>query len=188
MKANTSGCDSTRARRGLTLLELVVAMSILAVALVAYARTVAGATVATRGSREATLASVAGRRMLETLRAGDFDQTYRLYNNMSGDDPGPGPAPGANFAVAGLDARAGDTDGLPGEIIFPTVGPAGALELREDVVNGKLGMPSDLNGDRVVDPADHAADYEKLPVLVRVRWRGVNGPGQIEFQTTLGGF
>jgi type II secretory pathway pseudopilin PulG len=172
----------------MTLLEIVVAMSVLAVALVSYARAVALASVASSTSREATLAGEAGRRMIETLRATNFAQVYSLYNDMAADDPGPGPAPGAHFAVAGLKARTGDVDGFPGEISFPTSGLPGALFLRENIADAKLGMPSDLNGDGLIDAADHAANYQVLPVLVRVRWAGVGGPGQIEFQTVLGSF
>ncbi len=177
-----------RAQRGLTLIELVMAMTILAVALLGYAKTVAMASVAASTSREATLASESGRRMIETLRAADFDEVFVRYNSTVADDPGGIVSPGANFAVTGLDARANDADGMPGEILFPTINVGGALQLREDVVDVKLGMPSDLDGDGAVDAANHAANYENLPVLIRVRWRGVGGPGQIEFQTVLGTF
>jgi len=175
-------------RAGLTLLELVFAMSVLAIALVAYARTVAMATVATRSTREASLAYDAARRTIEALRATDFDDVFRMYNDMTGDDPGPGAAPGAHFAVQGLDARNGDVDGMPGEILFPTSAGGGVVELRENIVDAALGMPSDLNGDGTIDVANHAGDYEKLPVLVRVRWRGAAGAGQVELQTVLGGY
>jgi hypothetical protein len=166
----------------------MIAMVVMTVGLSGFASTVAMAMLAVRSSREVNLATEAARRMVETLRAQTFDQAFRLYNSTTGDDPGPGPAPGNNFAVAGLDARPGDIDGMPGEIIFPSLDVGGALELREDLNNPKLGMPRDLNGDDVVDAADHAGNYESLPVLVRIRWRGVRGPGSVEFQTTLGAY
>jgi prepilin-type N-terminal cleavage/methylation domain-containing protein len=175
--------------RGLTLIELVMAMTVLAIALAGYAKTVAMSSIATTTSREATLATQAGRQMIETLRATQFDEIFSRYNTTPGDDPALGASPGANFAVTGLDARVNDVDGMPGEILFPTITAGGVLQLREDLVDTKLGMPSDLSGNGIVDAnVNHAADYQNLPVLVRVRWRGVGGPGQVEFTTVLGDF
>ncbi|HUR29492.1 MAG TPA: hypothetical protein VM509_14985 [Planctomycetota bacterium] len=172
----------------MTLIELVMAMTVLAVALVGYAKTVAMASIASSTSRESTLATEAGRQMLETLRSTTFSEIFSRYNSSLADNPPLGVSPGANFAVTGLDARKNDADGMPGEILFPTITVGGALQLREDLVSTKLGMPSDLNGDGVVDAVNHAANYQNLPVIVRVRWRGVGGPGQVEFQTVLGNF
>jgi hypothetical protein len=166
----------------------MIALVLLTVGMSGFASTVAMAMLAVRSAREVSLATEAARKMVETLRAQTFEQAFRLYNSTAGDDPGPGPAPGSNFAVAGLDARQADVDGMPGEILFPSLDVGGALELREDLNNPKLGMPRDLNGDDVIDAADHAGDYESLPVLVRVRWRGVRGPGSVEFQTTLAAY
>jgi hypothetical protein len=87
-----------------------------------------------------------------------------------------------------LQAVAGDPDGFPGEIVFPITLVGGVPQLREDVVNAKLGMPRDLNGDGVVDANNHAGNYQLLPVLVRVRWRGVGGNGLVELPTMLASF
>lgn len=174
-------------RRGWTLIEIVLALTLLSVAVVAYARTIAMASVANTTSREANLAANAAKRTIAVLRTETFDQIFRRYNSSVADDPGGVVCPGANFAVTGLDAADGDADGFPGEIVFPTSTAAGVLQLREDVVDAKLGMPSDLNGGGI-DSNDHAADYQRLPVLVRVRWRGVGGAGQVEFTTVLGSY
>lgn len=174
--------------RGLTLIELVMAMTVLVVALVGYAKTVAMSSIASSTAREATLASEAARQLIETMRGTTFNEIYLRYNSAAGDNPVAGVSPGANFAVAGLDARANDADGMPGEILFPTSTVGGALQLREDLVDAQLGMPSDLTGEGNIDGLDHALNYENLPVIVRVRWRGVGGPGQVQFQTVLGDF
>jgi hypothetical protein len=163
-------------------------MTVLCIALVGYARTVAMASVAASTSREAMLANEAGRQMLETLRAQPFNQVFARYNSTVADDPGGVVSPGANFAVTGLEAQKNDADGMPGEIAFPTLTVGGGLQLREDIVDAKLGMPSDLSGDGLIDAVDHAANYQNLPVIIRVRWRGVGGPGKVEFQTVLANF
>jgi hypothetical protein len=171
------------------MVEVMVAMSVLIVGLLAYTRTVASAALAARTTREATLATEAAWRVIETMRAQNFVQVFAMYDTTAADDPGGVVvSPGANFAVPGLSAVAGDPDGMPGEIVFPTMTVGGALQLREDVVNAKLGMPRDLNGDGVVDGLNHAANYQLLPVLVRVRWRGAAGNGLVELPTMISNF
>jgi hypothetical protein len=172
------------------LVEVMVAMSVLVVGLLAYCRAVVSAAIAARTTRETTLATEAAWRVVEQMRAAqNFNQVFAMYNTTTADDPGACVvSPGANFAVPGLQAVVGDPDGFPGEIVFPTTVVAGAPQLREDVVNAKLGMPRDLNGDGVVDANNHAGNYQLLPVLVRVRWRGVGGNGLVELPTMLASF
>jgi hypothetical protein len=134
--------------------------------------------------REVAVATSEGRRMIETLHATPLEQVFALYNATDVDDPGGGVlAPGSNFAVAGLTARADDADGMIGEILFPTA-PGGAV-LREDVVDASLGMPRDLDGDGLIDADDHSNDYGILPVLIRLRWTGTAGASSLEFKTVL---
>lgn len=178
------------AQSGLTMVEVMIAMSVLIVGLLAYTRTVASAALSARTTRESTLATQAAWRVVESMRAQlNFNQVFAMYNTSTADDPGGGiVSPGANFAVPGLLPVAGDADGMPGEIVFPTITVGGALQLREDVANAKLGTPRDLNGDAVIDGVDHAANYQLLPVLVRVRWRGAGGNGLVELPTMLSNF
>jgi type II secretory pathway pseudopilin PulG len=173
----------------MTLIEVVVAMSVLVVGLLAYMRAITSAALAARTTRETTLATEAAWRVIESMRAQqNFNQVFSLYNTTTADDPGGIAAPGANFAVPGLRAVVGDPDGMPGEIVFPTTTVGGAVQLREDFVNAKLGMPRDVNGDGVIDGNDHSADYQLLPVLVRVRWHGVAGNGLVELPTMISNF
>ncbi len=58
-------------------------------------------------------------------------------------------------------------------------------ELREDFQNAALGMPRDLNGDSMIDAADHAEDYILLPILIRVEWQGAHGPRVMELHSML---
>jgi len=132
--------------------------------------------------RESAIAAEAGRRMLEVMRAGIHSQTFARYNAVPEDDPGgPGTAPGKDFAVVGLTPVPDDPDGFVGEIVFPSPGP----RLREDVEIPELSMPCDLDVDGLVDSADHAGDYEILPVVVRLRWQSRSGPRELELYTLL---
>lgn len=163
-------------------------MSILAVGLLGYAKAVGRATLAARTSREAALANEAARLTVESMRAQALANVFAMYNTTAVDDPGGMVSPGANFAVTGLTARPGDIDGMAGEILFPITMVGGLPELRETLVDADFGMPADLTGEGTIDAANHAANYKMLPVIVRVQWTGVGGPGAIEFQTILGGF
>lgn len=132
--------------------------------------------------RETAAALEAARGALERMRGSSFEELVALYDADPANDPdGPGTAPGAGFAVAGLAPVEGDADGLPGGVDLRLV--AGAL--REDVDDVGLGLPRDLNGDGAVDAADHAGDYEVLPVRVRVEWTGAGGERSVELVTTL---
>ncbi len=162
-------------------------MVVLLVALLILSSTVSGMAKQRAVNRETALAVAAARNQIEMLRSEDIADVFALYNSDPSDDPnGAGTAPGNRFAVQGLDAEEGAPGGLEGEILFPTVDdPVNGLQLREDVVIDKLGMPRDLSGDNVIDDQDHADAYYILPVQVRLRWVGQSGTRQFEMATQL---
>lgn len=152
-------------RRGMTLVEIVVVMAILTVAAGIFAQTMSAASRMDPLTQENNLAAEGARVMLERMKAGEFRDIYALYNANPADDPGgPGTAPGCTFAIPGL--APATVGGSVGRIEFPTLGD----ELREDVIDAALVMPRDLNGDGLVDGANHAGDYAILPIRVRVQW------------------
>jgi prepilin-type N-terminal cleavage/methylation domain-containing protein len=175
---------ATRAA-GFSLLELMIAVSVLVIGVAFTARSIIASTQLARSNRESVIAVEAARRTIETLRGEAFAQVFARYNPATSDDPG-GAAPGPNFVVAGLDPMPDDADGRVGQIVLPTLAGAGSV-LRENMNDASLGLPRDLDLDGVVDGADHAANYRILPVLVRVRWRGERGAQQVELRTILGG-
>ncbi|MCP3917479.1 MAG: prepilin-type N-terminal cleavage/methylation domain-containing protein [bacterium] len=172
--------DSPRRRRGMTLVEVMVALVIMTVSVYLLTSTITATIAHTRGKQERATAVDAVMNLFEHMRSEPFEELFTLYNIDDSDDPsGPGSAPGANFAVPGLDPDPADGDGFVGEIILPSQGP----QLREDVTQTKLGMPRDLNGDLRADARDHANDYIVLPVTVRLRWRGAAGSRKFEMST-----
>lgn len=177
---------AAKERRGMTLVEIAFALTILVIGVLGFAQALIIAVQANVAQRESTLAMQAARRTLESVQATALGVAFRTFNADPGDDPGAaGSAAGATFAVRGLQAQTDDADGQPGEIVFP-IAPGAASILREDVGDAALGMPRDLDADGVVDAADHSGDYRILPVVVRVRWRGVRGEGMVELKTLLG--
>ncbi len=177
-----------RRRSGFSLVELLCALTVLLISVLGFTQAITASARTNQQTREKTLAMEAARRVIEEVESNVFAEDFWRYNQSPADDPsGVGTAQGGNFVVPGLCAMPGDPDGMVGEIVFPTrVGFPGAL--REDVVNERLGMPRDLNGDDVIDAGNHAGDYRLLPLLVRVRWRGAAGNASVELRTILGNY
>ena len=174
-----------RSSAGFSLLELLLVVSVFVIALLAFSQSMGYAVRLTTMNRETGLAADAAREMIEQLQGSeDFTLVFALYNSDPGDDPGPG-APGAGFAVFGLDPADDDPDGLVGEIRFPTIVNGGVLELREDVEDPILGMPRDLDGSGAIDDEDQDDDYMLLPVSLTLRWKGRSGVRTMEVQTLL---
>jgi len=165
----------------------MLVMFVLLVALGVLSRSIGTAMTLTDVNRETLLAADAAREMLEVLQGDDdFPSLFARFNSDPDDDPGiAGSAPGNGFAVAGLDPADDDPDGLVGEILLPeTPGPTG-IELHEDLDDEHLGMPRDLDASGDVDGANHEEDYELLPVLLRLRWKGATGVRVLELQTLV---
>jgi type II secretory pathway pseudopilin PulG len=164
---------------------VLIAVVVLSVAVTGFSSAVLSSIVLNRMNRETDIAQQAARRMLEEIQSEEFELIFACYNAQAGDYAGVGVENGVGFAVAGLDVQAGDADGLVGRVQFPTVDAFGVEELREDVVDVGLGMPRDLDGLNGIDGADHASDYELLPVRVVVEWNGVRGVRRIALETVL---
>jgi prepilin-type N-terminal cleavage/methylation domain-containing protein len=178
---------SRRSRRdsGFSLVELMIAVVVLTMAVAGFSSSVLSSLVLNRMNRETDVAQQAARRMLEEMQGEEFEQIFAAYNADGGDYAGAGAENGPGFAVDGLDLLPGDADGMVGRIEFPVVDAAGTQELREDVVDAGLGMPRDLDGLNGIDAADHAGDYQLLPVRVLVEWNGVRGARRIALETLL---
>jgi hypothetical protein len=161
----------------------MITVTLVSLLLVALSNSILTSMKATGVNKESALASDGVADMVERLQGvGHFKDVFALYDANPNDDPGiPGSAPGNHFAVKGLQVPDGDAIGSVGEIVFPTIG----TQLREDVVDPELGMPRDLNGDGIIDSADHAGDYKLLPVLLRLHWKGVGVKRSVVVRTLL---
>lgn len=190
---------------------MIITLTIVVVAAGILSRTLVGTGSMRAVSRETALAMEGARTVIETMRGKPFGDLWQLYNEDPFDDPGgPGTAPGARFVVEGLETVPGD-GGFVGRIEFPAMltetlvagGNQGGLtkggqtgeggsplteihwQLREDVVDERLGLPRDLNGDHVIDNLDHGDDYLILPVRITVTWNGVHGIRSTSIHTML---
>lgn len=166
----------------MTLIEVMVALVVFTISVYLMSSTITASSVHTQIKRERALAVEMARNELEILRGADFVDLFASYNHAPEDDPdGAGTAPGPYFAVPGLDPQDDDPDGFVGEIVLPAEGSV----LREDAEMEELGLPRDLDGDFLIDAADHAGDYLILPVLVRVEWNGRAGDRLFQMYTML---
>jgi len=149
----------------MTLIELMVAFSILFLCVLGFLKVIAFSATTTGSQREASMANEAARQMIEVLQAEDFATVFARYNSNAADDPGgAGTAPGSGIDVPELTLSAGNT--VVGQIVFPAVaGDLGELQLREDIVDPTLGMPS--------------------AVRIRFEWEGQGGTSSFEIKTLL---
>ena len=169
----TAPRGGAESRSGFTLLELVIVAGVLLFALLMFTQTM-GSTMALTGvNRETNLATEGAQEVLERMQGEDFALLFERYSASPG------------FAVQGLDPLDDDADGLVGEIRFPGVDGVTGAELREDVLDERLGMPRDLNGDGVVDALNHRGDYRLLPVAVTLRWKGQSGQRSLELESLI---
>ena len=167
-------------RRGLTLVEVMVALTVLTVSVYLLSSTITTVMMHGESKRERTIAVDAVMNQIEVMRSQKFEDLLALYNADIFDDPGtPGSAPGVGFAVFGLDPVEGDADGLPGRVWMPSQ----TAQLMENVNLPELSMPRDLDGNLRVDTQDHAEDYIVLPVRVQVEWSGRGGDRSFEMST-----
>ena len=171
-----------KGRAGFTLLEILISLVVFMLAAGAAISSLVSAMTLGRINRETSRAVDAAQSVVEQLQGeAIFSEVFYRFNATTADDPATGVSPGWNFAVPGLNVQPGDPDGFVGQILFPGNG----VELREDFIDPELGMQRDLNGDTNIDNANHAADYNVLPVRIRIDWAGARGNRRVEIITVL---
>ena len=177
----------SRARSGISLLELTIVLAVLSVAVSMHASTLVSLGRQRDLARESAAVSAAVQNVIETIRGHPFEEVAWLFDSDPANDPqGPGTAPGNRFAVEGLDPLEGAADGMVGTILLPERRlDDGSWQVREDLARPELGLPRDLNGDSIVDALDHRADLIRLPLRVRVDWRSRHGPRSYAVTTML---
>lgn len=152
---------------GITVVELVIALGVLAVALLALVSVISSAGALQQATREKSIAYNAARLKIEEMRAHAFSDIFNYYKAGTSAN---------TFSVEGLTPVNSSTP--VGTITFPE--QSGALN--ENYPDSTLGMPKDLNGDG--DTADTLTEgYTILPVRVTIRWMAV-GKRDTRIETT----
>ncbi len=167
--------DTQGRRQGFTLVEVMIALTVVSVAVYMLSSTITATMVHSSARKERAISVETAMNVLERMRAVPFEELYALYNEDPHDDPdGPGTGPGATFNVPGLEPREGAQ--ATGFIKLPSL----EGKLRENLAMPELSLPRDLNGDLVIDAADHANDYRVLPIQIRIEWSGASGEGRLK--------
>jgi prepilin-type N-terminal cleavage/methylation domain-containing protein len=167
----------TPRERGLSLVEILVAAAIVAIALLSHAATTLAGHRLTVAEENRSVALQFVRDFVERLRSDeDWEGLYSRIDALQRTAGGTKEGEGGQLNL--VSAYYGDLE-VPGalgtvgalvEAPVTVVGPS--RQLREDASAPAFGLPYDLNGDGVVGSADCSADYRALPVLVTLRWEG----------------
>lgn len=160
-----------RKESGYSFIELVIAMSVMAVGALTQASLTVTHYRQTDINRELIVVAEAARSQLELVRGTDFSSVLSTFHGTSAQD----------FDVDGLAPASSDKDGRVGRVLFPMVGN----DLREDVTDARLGMPADLDSDGAIDSQPKNLTYRFLPVTVEIRWRGKLGDRVFRLDTVL---
>lgn len=157
-------------RAGFTLLEVIVALSVLLVALMAMTSTTVVVHSVDNLDRERRLAVAALTQAIERVQA----RSSASINADGGWAPAvleayeAGGNPGPTFDVQGLTP-------WDGEAAVGTVQVVTDETATDTDLEARIGMPRDLDGDGLPFSADVSGDARLLPVVVRLRWKGAAG-------------
>jgi len=172
MNSRRENLDRTRGERGLTLLEMLMALALFSGIAMGMLVCFSRAATSDEVSSENMKARAAAARVMEAIRdysAAGFDKTYAYYNSVASDDPGGhGTAPGNTVTLASTEMPGASTTV---RIEFPDSNG----QLYENVTDSSWAMPRDLNGDDAVGAGAVTATYKLLPVRVVVSWHGIRG-------------
>ena len=164
------GTTERTGEAGISLIEVMVAVAVIMLGFLAL-----GQTIVTTHTLERT--SIERRTVLSTLRI--VGEELRTVADDAASDPdtwaqtildelAAGTRLGTNFTVQGLYLQEGETTHGTIEVITD--------ERRTDADLGvPLGMPRDLDADGDVDNGDVRATASMLPVVVTLKYRGLNG-------------
>lgn len=165
-------------RRGFTLVEVGLAMTVLMVALLAMSATTLQTHSLRRQNRERAIAQNGIRLMSEQVHA----ISDRILRDSNGDTAqwtrdltaalAPGGELGSTFDIPELNVQAGRQAIGTVRMVFDETVTDAALGL-------ELGMPRDLDGDGVADNGDVSNNARIIPVVLIADWTGVSGDQRI---------
>ena len=206
LQESETSLPTRSSEEGFGLVDCVLSMAVFSIAALGFL-SVAGTS---KGLQQENLAAkkatAVSREVLEQMRATDFRDVFATYNADPSDDPdGPGSATGTEFVIDNaIKKEYGGISKLSGKygnelsgvvattrpitclVVFPTaIGLGGLPEVRENLNMPLLGLPADLNGDGVVDAANHAFDCLYLPVAVQTTWTDGTGQHCLVIHTVL---
>lgn len=170
---------------GLTLLELVIAMGIIAVALFGLISVISYTTRSNLSVKQRVLAMRAAERKIEQMAA--TTPFINIYNKYTSYGTG---MPNAGFGVDAVDGL-NDLNVPPDaksqivRVKFPIDNSGNIMESLTGALLGEDGMPLaniDLNGDGDAVDTVLVTDLKVLPCRVEVTWKGVMGTSKLIYR------
>jgi len=162
------------ARKGFTLLEVTLALSVLVIAMMAVSATALRAHALRREIHDRSAAENAVRMIAERVQS-----VARIARSD--------PAGWAHDVIAALSAggQIGNTFAISELTPLDGASSVGSISVitseiaTDNSLGAELGMPRDLDGDGVVNNTDVSHTARLLPVIVRARWKGVSGKQEV---------
>lgn len=177
IEANPMRTRRSHRSRGLTLIEIMIALSMLAIVSMALTTMLVTSMNLQRINKEMDVAMYVAQSAIDSIRAyPDFDKMYVAFNANTGDDP---PVPLASvWSPPDFAAMMRDPAGLQildeGQVSFLFPGDGTNLLETEtgpwfiDVDGNETNRS--IDGNNTVNTTSVATTYEMLPVMVRVTW------------------
>lgn len=189
--------------RGTTLLEVTIAVSVLAVGLLAHVAATSSEHRLAAEQETRSHALLAAEQLLERMRA--EPDWAGLYDRLRTIEESASASGGSETRLA--DGRKAFTPQtyypdfvLPASLATLRVlvelpprapldaAPTGPSVFREDVVAPEFGLPADLNADGAVDGMARESDYVVVPLQIRLRWdTTAGGAAELRLPAWLGG-
>ena len=194
-------------RAGFTLLEVMLAISILVLSIIGMVSVIAYTTTQNEISRENLLAMRAAEGKIEEMRRFDVSEIFARYsataatqsylpaplNALAGFYPGPDFSDIFNRAMPTYDPTYQRIQNATATITFPWVNTSTALnaqgvnvttptvpiQLKENPADPDP-IARDLNADGIVN--DATLDYVILPVTINIQWSGIKGKRSISYR------
>lgn len=166
--------SSARSRRGFTLVEVALAVTVMLVAMMAMSASSLQMNSLRRQNRERSIAQNMIRVISENIHAISDQKkieaqgTAQSWADLMVEALSPGGELGTTFGVLGLNEQDGQATVGTIRVILDESTTDAALGL-------EMGLPRDLNGDGDATDIDVSANARILPVLVTARWNGVSG-------------
>lgn len=161
-------------RKGLTLVEILIALGVFTVAILGLVGGIVAAMRTQSLAREQAVALNAARKVMEEIRnSGALSGVFAAYR-------------GRVFSQSDLETWGLRLQGGRASVLFP-VEAATPTELHETTNMAAWGAAAgmDLNGDGAIAAGDRSADYTLLPVLIRVEWRQGPQDAKLDFPAVL---
>ena len=181
----------------MTLIEVVIALTVLSVGILGLLVSISSSLIATDANREEAIAMNCARAKLSELQLltlnGNFSTIFSTYNSTQ-------TAHSVNVATMFSNPTAENNLSDPNAsctVLFPEGGAGGTLvegSSPSDIFFGltaaqanNMGMPQDIDGNGTLDgiTTDKAGTYSILPVCINVSWVSINGNRSVNLYAVL---